>query len=1328
MKFFLLFVLALGGFPPNLGIPANLLYDWDVEEIQELPHASDVASKEIPLRVPIVFFGVPFDTIWVNSNGIISFQTDIQQFLNIQFPLDYPIIAPFYSHVDLTKSGTVTYYETDSPGLLERATNNVHDAFTNSHDFQATSLFLVTWHAVGYYKGGEDKLNTFQVAIISDGQQSYVEFLYPENGIQWIKGTGDESGLPDARAQAGLITPEGRVYTLPGSGTEQVKNLESRSNIGLVGQFMYRVDQVELEEPDLNGEDQNMTEAPLTCSEATSVCHPQASCVDYEEGFCCQCKEKYYGNGKSCIKKDAPLRINGKVSGKINEETLDNLDLQSYIVMVDGRAYTAISKIPEAIGFDVQSLQILGGVIGYIFAKPVREALNGYQLTGGVFNHSATVTFLNTSQVVTIKQRYVGLDVFDQLRLEADIQGEIPNLPQNVKVDIEEYQEEYTMTRPGLIQMSSQRSFKYVNALNNQDVVYVYNVEQAFTFDSCLHDNTTVGAIWKLRVGKNFISYEAREQIIRFGMSNKVIPFGDNDPCEEGRSKCGPNSSCVVDNDNYRCVCNPGYQQFFRDNMTLCADINECATGQHDCDYNALCTNVIGTFTCQCLPGFEGNGHVCENARSCANVQCAVDAECVEQNEIAQCMCQRGFTGDGYHCRAVVDQSCHVNNNCSPYGICSINPRTNQYNCECLPNYEGNGYECRPKYTTTTPTTTTEEITTTEYPTEPSRIINRCLMGVCWCPQGYKTQPNSKYCIPANQEPEPVTEMEESCDVARNCHKDAQCIYSQSQASYVCQCNDGLEGDGYTCNPGQVSCSVLDNCDPHATCLYDDNLGKSRCICSEGYIGDGYVCSSATGCSSCTATENCAASPETGLSECVCKENHHRDSQHQCVPSQMFCGAGKCVEDAECMWNEELQTQFCACKPGFMGDGITECRQKPVGCDVANNCAVDATCQYDEQLMSYTCRCKEGYQGDGLVCYKERTCQVDPGMCSPYASCIIDRSFYCKCNPGYVGNGTSCKPIPVHEGNFLLLNYGIATLKIYTDEPTSKKSGRPIQVKPNQVSVGLDIDCIDGRVYWSDITNRAIRSSTFNGSEKQDFIRDALGSPEGLAIDWVSRNIYWTDSTNDTIEVANLDSKRRRTLFKTGLVNPRGIAVHPQRGKIFWTDWNRKSPKIEWANADGTGRDVFLRGFDVSLPNSLTIDYDTDSLCYADAGTKKIECVQIDTRAKQTYATNCTYPFGITVTDRNIYWSDWITKKIESVDKHSLRRAAPIKVPIFASGAKLYGLVAVPNRCPEVTNVCQYYRDQCPDEHICVPNGSGSRSCLCGYKSDKLDEQPSCEL
>lgn len=225
---------------------------------------------------------------------------------------------------------------------------------------------------------------------------------------------------------------------------------------------------------------------------------------------------------------DAPLRVNGKLNGTVNGEKLLNLDLQSYIVMSDGRAYTAISKIPVSIGASIQSLQILGGVIGWVFAKPVAEALNGYQLTGGVFNHSATLYFPNTNQKITIKHKYNGLDVFDQLRLEVDIQGEIPQLllsQANPQVTVNEYEEQYTLTSPGVIQSSTSRSFSYRSLEGNENII-TYTVDQVFVFDYCKFEASPADGTWRIKVGKNFISYESREQIVRFGLSSKVTPLG----------------------------------------------------------------------------------------------------------------------------------------------------------------------------------------------------------------------------------------------------------------------------------------------------------------------------------------------------------------------------------------------------------------------------------------------------------------------------------------------------------------------------------------------------------------------------------------------------------------------------------------------------------------------------------------------------------------------------------------------------------------------------------------------------------------------------------
>lgn len=61
--------------------------------------------------------------------------------------------------------------------------------------------------------------------VASDGNDSYVEFLYADDGIQWTQGSRQSAGLPDARAQAGFVSSDGRYYTLRGSGTDQVIHL-----------------------------------------------------------------------------------------------------------------------------------------------------------------------------------------------------------------------------------------------------------------------------------------------------------------------------------------------------------------------------------------------------------------------------------------------------------------------------------------------------------------------------------------------------------------------------------------------------------------------------------------------------------------------------------------------------------------------------------------------------------------------------------------------------------------------------------------------------------------------------------------------------------------------------------------------------------------------------------------------------------------------------------------------------------------------------------------------------------------------------------------------
>ena len=94
----------------------------------------------------------------MNENGLLSFLTDIPSFFNVQFPLDYPLIAGLYSDVDTRFSGMIWYGNTSDEAILRRAKETVQRGFGNVR-FEPEEVFMATWEGVGYYEKKEDKVS-----------------------------------------------------------------------------------------------------------------------------------------------------------------------------------------------------------------------------------------------------------------------------------------------------------------------------------------------------------------------------------------------------------------------------------------------------------------------------------------------------------------------------------------------------------------------------------------------------------------------------------------------------------------------------------------------------------------------------------------------------------------------------------------------------------------------------------------------------------------------------------------------------------------------------------------------------------------------------------------------------------------------------------------------------------------------------------------------------------------------------------------------------------------------------------------------------------------
>lgn len=76
----------------------------------------------------------------------------------IYFPSTQGYVAPYWADVDLTATGQVFYRQTNDSAQLARSTREIQEAFPSSQNVTMTSLFIITWYGVGYYKHHSDRV------------------------------------------------------------------------------------------------------------------------------------------------------------------------------------------------------------------------------------------------------------------------------------------------------------------------------------------------------------------------------------------------------------------------------------------------------------------------------------------------------------------------------------------------------------------------------------------------------------------------------------------------------------------------------------------------------------------------------------------------------------------------------------------------------------------------------------------------------------------------------------------------------------------------------------------------------------------------------------------------------------------------------------------------------------------------------------------------------------------------------------------------------------------------------------------------------------------
>ncbi|NXE29397.1 NID2 protein, partial [Ardeotis kori] len=922
-----------------------------------------------------------------------------------------------------------------------------------------------------------------------------------------------------------------------------------------------------------------------TCAQHHGRCSPHAFCTDYATGICCHCRATYYGNGRQCLPEGAVHRLNGKVSGSLRvgraSVSFQDVDLHAYIVGSDGRAYTAISGVPQPAARALLPLLPVGGLFAWLFALEEPGSENGFSITGAEFTQSLEVTFYPGEETVHVTQTAEGLGPDNYLSLKTHIQGQVPFLPENVTVRIAPYEELYHYSSSA-VTSSARREYILVAGTANQTLSY--RLRQNVTFAGCPH--ARLPARQRLRVARAFALYDGQEHVLRYALAARIGSAQDDaehppaNPCHDGTHACEAPARCQPGAGmEYTCECAAGY----RGDGRGCRDVDECAEGLSRCGPFTVCLNAPGSYRCECRSGYRP----AEDGQACVPLAppsdpCEDGSHPCAPRDRARCLpgaggrpvceCLPGYAGDGIDCSDV--DEC-TENPCHPAATCDNTPGS--FSCRCQPGYEGDGFQCtRGKDAQRAPTP-----------------------------------------APPGVAPHILTPLFFFLAAEGSTQRLTPCQHEQLYPRAVPP------------GPSPVGDGHVPQCDEE---------GRYRPLQCHGSTGHCWCVDAAGQEIAGTRTAPGSTPPRCGSPGRVT------------VPLP----AAEPTERPHTMcerWRQSLLEHY---------GGSPRRDQYVPQCDAGGE-FTPLQCHGD----SGYCWCvdQSGREIQGT--------RSEPGSTPPCLPSVAPPSVRPSPRPDVS---------PPATGTFLLYAQGqqIGYLPL-NGTRLQKEAAKTLLSLHGSIVVGIDYDCREKTIYWTDVAGRTIsRASLEPGAEPETVINSGLISPEGLAVDHLRRAMFWTDSGLDKIERARLDGSERRVLFDTELVNPRAIAVDPVRGNLYWTDWNREAPKIETSTVNGANRRVLVNK-DIGLPNGLTFDPFSKLLCWADAGTKHLECTFPDGTGRRVVQNNLNYPFSIISYANHFYHTDWRRDGVIAIDKET---GSFTDEYLPEQRSHLYGITAVYPYCP----------------------------------------------
>ncbi|XP_006812827.1 nidogen-1-like [Saccoglossus kowalevskii] len=243
MKVLLISVVLLLCSLDSLAVYRKLFYHYGERTGDRFLNRGDVESVEMYLNSPISFYNNLHYTVYINTDGVLTFTPGLQGYPPYPFGVSFQetnikLIAPFLTDLDNSdeeNTGNIWYRETAENDPLHERANKEIQRLTGQH-FQTSSLLIVTWEDIAmHHKQGISQLTSFQVVLANDGSSTYAIYLYDDEN------QSSEINVEYWPLSGFYAGDKSRYYNVPVSDVKDVYLLNRYSNVNTLGFWMWQI-------------------------------------------------------------------------------------------------------------------------------------------------------------------------------------------------------------------------------------------------------------------------------------------------------------------------------------------------------------------------------------------------------------------------------------------------------------------------------------------------------------------------------------------------------------------------------------------------------------------------------------------------------------------------------------------------------------------------------------------------------------------------------------------------------------------------------------------------------------------------------------------------------------------------------------------------------------------------------------------------------------------------------------------------------------------------------------------------------------------------------